>query len=98
MANEMNALTTMLSETTLNNNMAYYGPSAAPIPNDLDDDDLWAPHIRSTQIEDLVVPPEMRILPDPVLRQYLSDLYYEVVNKNFCYQCSVVGDPDSEQS
>jgi len=81
MANEMNALTAMLSETTLNNNMAYYGPSAAPMPDDLDDDDLWAPHIRSTQIENLVVPPEMRILPDLILRQYLSDLYYEVVYK-----------------
>ncbi|KAK3821263.1 MAG: fungal-specific transcription factor domain-containing protein [Benniella sp.] len=77
MANEMNALTAMLSETTLSNNMAYYGPSAAPMPDDLDDDDLWAPHIRSTQIENLVVPPEMRILPDLTLRQYLSDLYYE---------------------
>ncbi|KAF9355599.1 hypothetical protein BGX34_010346 [Mortierella sp. NVP85] len=77
MADEMNALTAMLSETTLNNNMAYYGPSAAPMPEDLDDDDLWAPHIRSTQIENPVVPPEMRILPDLALRQYLSDLYYE---------------------
>lgn len=74
----MDRLTAMLSETTLNN-MAFYGPNAEPTPSDLDDDDnLWGPRIGITHAEDTVVPLEMQILPDPRLRQYLSDLYYEV--------------------
>ncbi|KAI8601593.1 fungal-specific transcription factor domain-containing protein [Dissophora ornata] len=73
---EMNALTAMLSETTLSS-MAYYGPSAATILTEFDDDDLWGPQIRSTNTEDLVVPPEMRALPDLATRQHLTELYYK---------------------
>ncbi|ORY99516.1 fungal-specific transcription factor domain-domain-containing protein [Lobosporangium transversale] len=73
---QMDALAAMLSETTLNT-MAYYGPNAATISTDLDDDDLWGPQIRSTNTEDQVVPPEMRILPDVTTRKYLAELYYK---------------------
>ncbi|KAI7821050.1 hypothetical protein BC939DRAFT_211697 [Gamsiella multidivaricata] len=76
-ADDMDALTTMLSETTLSS-MAYYGPSAATIASDFDDEDLWGPQIRSTNTEDVTVPVEMQILPDLATRQHLTDLYYKV--------------------
>ncbi|KAF9347388.1 hypothetical protein BGX26_001099 [Mortierella sp. AD094] len=71
---EMDALVSMLSETTLNG-MAYYGPSAAA--SDYNDDDLWGPQIRSSSSVDQVVPPELQILPDPATRQQLTELYYK---------------------
>ncbi|KAF9187582.1 hypothetical protein BGZ51_003446 [Haplosporangium sp. Z 767] len=75
-AEEMDKLATILSQTTLSS-IAYHGPSAATIASDFDDEDLWGPQIRSTDnAEDLVLPPEMQILPDTDTRNHLVELYY----------------------
>jgi hypothetical protein len=75
----MDALTTLLSETTLSG-LASFGTDGDAVERDLDDEDLFGPHTRSsgnTNAE--VVPLAMQILPDPATRKQLVELYYKVL-------------------
>ncbi|KAF9559186.1 lactose regulatory protein lac9 and GAL4-like protein [Mortierella alpina] len=74
---DLDTLTAMLAETTLNN-VAYFGPSAAMVASTFNDDDLWGPQLGAASTEgDILVPEEMQILPDPATREQLAALYYK---------------------
>ncbi|KAG0361243.1 hypothetical protein BGX24_005380, partial [Mortierella sp. AD032] len=74
---EMDALTTLLSETTLSG-LASFGTDGEAVERDLDDEDLFGHHIRSSNnVDDVVVPLEMQILPDPAIRKHLGEMYYK---------------------
>ncbi|KAG9321798.1 hypothetical protein KVV02_006544 [Mortierella alpina] len=74
---DLDTLTAMLAETTLNN-VAYFGPSAAMVASTFNDDDLWGPQLGAASTEgDILVPEEMQILPDPATRKQLAALYYK---------------------
>lgn len=75
---EMEALTALLSETTLSGLASFGTDGGAPMERDLDEEDLWG-QIRSTNnADDEVVPLDMQILPDPATRKHLVELYYKV--------------------
>lgn len=77
---EMEALTALLSETTLSGSASFGTDGGAPVERDLDEEDLWG-QIRSTNnADDEVVPVDMQILPDPATRKHLVELYYKVRN------------------
>ncbi|KAF9284610.1 lactose regulatory protein lac9 and GAL4-like protein [Mortierella alpina] len=74
---DLDTLTAMLAETTLNN-VAYFGPSAAMVASTFNDDDLWGPQLGAASTEgDILVPEEMQILPDLATREQLAALYYK---------------------
>jgi hypothetical protein len=75
----MEALTTLLSETTLSGLASFGTDGGAPVERDLDEEDLWGPQVRSSNnADDEVVPLDMQILPDPATRKHLVELYYKV--------------------
>lgn len=75
---EMEALTALLSETTLSGSASFGTDGGAPVERDLDEEDLWG-QIRSTNnADEEVVPLDMQILPDPATRKHLVELYYKV--------------------
>lgn len=75
----MEALTALLSETTLSGLASFGTDGGAPVERDLDEEDLWGPQVRSSNnADDEVVPLDMQILPDPATRKHLGELYYKV--------------------
>ncbi|KAF9922213.1 hypothetical protein FBU30_007699 [Linnemannia zychae] len=75
---EMDTLTALLSETTISGLASFGTDGGAALERDLDEEDLWGPQIRSSNnADDVVVPLEMRILPDPETRKQLVELYYK---------------------
>ncbi|OAQ35299.1 hypothetical protein K457DRAFT_656776 [Linnemannia elongata AG-77] len=67
----------MLAETTLNN-VAYFGANAAMVTNTFNEEDLWGAQLGdSNTAGDVLVPEELQILPDPITREQLTDLYYK---------------------
>ncbi|KAF9908818.1 hypothetical protein BX616_011372, partial [Lobosporangium transversale] len=76
-AEDLEALTTMLAETTLNS-LSYYGPNAAMVATVFNDEDLWGPQLGAGNTEsDVLVPEELQILPDAATRDHLIALYYK---------------------
>ncbi|KAG0211147.1 hypothetical protein BGX28_008457 [Mortierella sp. GBA30] len=76
-AQDLDTLTAMLAETTLNS-VAYFGPNAAMVASTFNDEDLWGPQLGAAGTEgDILVPKEMQILPDPATREQLAALYYK---------------------
>ena len=77
-AEDLETLTNLLAETTLSN-VAYYGPSAAVVARELNDEDLWGPQLGSSSTDgDILVPAEMQILPPKTTCEHLVALYYKV--------------------
>ncbi|KAF8941475.1 hypothetical protein BGZ47_007366, partial [Haplosporangium gracile] len=75
---EMEALTALLSETTLSGSAGFGTDGGASVERDLDEEDLWGPQIRSSNnADDVAVPLDMQILPDPATRKHLVELYYK---------------------
>ncbi|KAF9148270.1 hypothetical protein BG015_010002 [Linnemannia schmuckeri] len=74
---EIEGIASMLAETTLNN-VAYFGANAAMVTNTFNDEDLWGAQLgASNTAGDVLVPEELQILPDPITREQLTDLYYK---------------------
>ncbi|KAF9081567.1 hypothetical protein BGX23_000734 [Mortierella sp. AD031] len=74
---EIEGIATMLAETTLNN-VAYFGANAAMVTNTFNDEDLWGAQLGAANTAgDVLVPEELQILPDPITRDQLADLYYK---------------------
>lgn len=75
---DIEGIATMLAETTLNN-VAYFGANAAMVTNTFNEEDLWGAQLgASNSAGDVLVPEELQILPDPITREQLTDLYYKV--------------------
>ncbi|KAF9538602.1 hypothetical protein EC957_006408 [Mortierella hygrophila] len=74
---DIEGIASMLAETTLNN-VAYFGANAAMVTNTFDEEDLWGAQLGAFNTAgDVLVPEELQILPDPITREQLTDLYYK---------------------
>ncbi|KAG0274465.1 hypothetical protein BGZ96_004318, partial [Linnemannia gamsii] len=74
---DIEGIASMLAETTLNN-VAYFGANAAMVTNTFNDEDLWGAQLgASNTAGDVLVPEELQVLPDPIIQEQLTDLYYK---------------------